>query len=386
MDNKDIAPKPPARQNLLQKGTTAVYDFMAARSIARVILLAVAGFLGTLFLVVGGTRFGAPPTLSAMVLEHKGDSVGRSLVLEPVDAIAQLPPGTAPVRLLRGQFFYHQYPTLLIWTLLFAFMTGYALACLPLFAAYHQWIERKLIHRVPDFIAIGTNGHKVAAVVLGLTLFIVPLAIPGILSISDFLHTFHMPFASRWIILLPLMVVLISACFGAFAMFSIGASTDLLKIKPDSTAAELVEVEDLFARMDGMLRHCLTLMALMVAFSVITTGTLRTGLMSMYPDPEGFPMLPIEFVHAYGLFFTAFLAILYLPVQFLMNTKGQQLYKDMQAAMAHLPEPATPPQPTGKPYVSESSDGWSRFKLALAIMGPFISSFLPEALKNLFAN
>lgn len=242
--------------------------------------------------------------------------------------------------------------------------------------------QRKIKARVSGVGSIVTRGQRLAATVLGITLFVVPLAVPGILTASDLVQKFHMVFECRWVILFPLVVVVVSACFGAFALFGIGSAADHLRIAERATSAELVETEDLFGRIDAMLRHCLTLLSVMVAFSVICTATLRTAFLEMYPDTDAFSLVPIEFVHAYGLFFTAFLAILYLPVQFLVNTKGQQLYKDMQSAMAFLPPPAVPPQPTGKAYVNEGTDAWGRFKLALAILGPFLSSILPDALKG----
>lgn len=71
------------------------------------------------------------------------------------------------------------------------------------------------------------------------------------------------------------------------------------------------------------LRFFLWVIAAFIVFAILTTDALRRSILSEVL--ANIELFPSNFVYIYGLIFTFFLAVLYLPIYFRLRSKGESV-------------------------------------------------------------
>jgi len=115
-------------------------------------------------------------------------------------------------------------------------------------------------------------------------------------------------------------------------------------------------------------------LSVIVVFSVLTSGTLKETIKATV-HIEGYDIFPAEVSYAYGIFFSLFLCVVYMPVYFYLK-RQYSYFKTVLNGMEDFGD--------AKEKLLASLDfktsALDNLKTAITMLAPFITSFLPENL------
>lgn len=83
-----------------------------------------------------------------------------------------------------------------------------------------------------------------------------------------------------------------------------------------------------FLRLREVLHGSLLILGTIIGAATLATGALRNALLSYAHDAHAHITFPIEYVLGYGLFFSALLAVVYVPVYGRLRALGEELVTD----------------------------------------------------------
>ncbi|MEO8588138.1 MAG: hypothetical protein ABI432_02125 [Flavobacteriales bacterium] len=291
-----------------------------------------------------------------------------------------------------GELLMNRYPNLLVWSALVCLMVAFSMACVPVFI--DQWLSMRVQFEDLE-LALGVN--LLGALAVGIVMVVVPTGLPGVWTPLDYGKLLATSFESPWVFKGPLLFTGLCACVGIGVMFSIGSG--LIRLVNSSDGAMDVEsvrkLSERFEVLNNALRLTLYLMALMVAFAVFTSNNMRISLNAMIRIKEGDILFPPEFVNIYGLFFSAILALIYLPLHYKLGEAGAAIAVRLErvkalAAALPPPPPAAAPPPPPNPIIATIEDALKKFKLtdkgldnlklALSILAPALTALLTKYL------
>jgi hypothetical protein len=272
------------------------------------------------------TRAFSPRCRSFMISLDPGTKAGG-----PFPSIVRPPEGGGDVRLGVGNFMMNRHPVLLFWLTMVSIMVAFAMGSAPL-----SW---DLMHTlrtecsIPKRVMI-QNALIACAVVAALA--VIPLGMRGVFTPDLMAEHFKVVFETPLALLMPIVITLMCSAGPIAAMFTVSSCARDLDwndefperipakrkqaMKGDvvrATVPDRLELEDRLMRLKKLgatLRACLSILALLVVFAVITSGLLRESFIAWVSVP-GLDLFPERFVRAYGMMFAAFLAILYVPVR-----------------------------------------------------------------------
>jgi hypothetical protein len=127
--------------------------------------------------------------------------------------------------------------------------------------------------------------------------------------------------------------------------------------------------------LNKLLLGALQLLSIIVVFSVLTSSSLRMSIKANFTI-EGFDVFPANASYVYGLYFSLFLGIVYIPVYYYLRQKLDTLKK----SVADLGDAEKEWGKGVLSLVKIDNTALDNIKLTLMVMSPFISSFLPETL------
>lgn len=263
----------------------------------------------------------------------------------------------------------NRYPKLSVWAILACIMTAFASGCLPYF--YSEW--RRIVDAMAgETVWASAKWDIVSSVFLVGVLIALPLVLVGVWTPKDYVTILGTVFTSKWGFLFPVIANIICAGFGILWIGGIASRLRQLVPTVIDAAAE-------YASLRSSLQTALQLMALIVAFAVLTTAHLRMVIMDVLGVKAASPVFPIEFVHMYGLFFTAMLAIIYVPVHFLLRRAGEYV---------RVPVDDTPKATsTGIKGVVDSiapgKGAWENMKAALSVLAPFLTVIIGKYIEHI---
>ena len=140
-----------------------------------------------------------------------------------------------------------------------------------------------------------------------------------------------------------------------------------------------------FQKLSESLDFFLFVAAINISWTTITTAMGREAVLQAIPTGTDL-ILPIEFVYLYGLVFTLFLAVIYLPVYHQLRRKGKLILETME----HGSTAYDPPEPNLVKKEREQEHGamtdeltniflmkssyFDSFKVGISILGPMLTS------------
>jgi hypothetical protein len=129
-----------------------------------------------------------------------------------------------------------------------------------------------------------------------------------------------------------------------------------------------------FAFLKAQLKFFLTVDAILIVLSIITTDTLRRSIIREVlvsgTNQEG--LFPVEFAYMYGLVFTLYLALLYLPIYYRLRSKGMGMVEGIAD---------TDEGNKLKAGFSITESPLESFKVALSILAPVATALIPGIIK-----
>ena len=133
-----------------------------------------------------------------------------------------------------------------------------------------------------------------------------------------------------------------------------------------------------FHQLNESLKFFLFVIAVVITLTTITTWFGRQAVLEALPEGVE-KILPIEFVYLYGLAFTLFLAIIYIPIHFQLKRAGDLIIKND----AFLNQEPTSEKDTFKKsellkIFSMESSWIDNMKVSFAILGPLLTTVVGE--------
>lgn len=272
------------------------------------------------------TRSFSPLCRSFMISLELGTRAGG-----PGSSIARPTEGGGDVRLGVGNFMMNRHPILLFWLTMVSIMVAFAMGTVPL-----SW---DLMHTLRAECSIPKRvmiQNVLIALAVVAALAVIPLGMRGVFTPDLMAEHFRVVFETPLALLMPVSVTLLCSAGPIAAMFTVSScardmdwNDEFPKRIPEkrkralkgdvvlSAVPDQLELRSRLKRLKKLgatLRACLSILALLVVFAVITSGLLRESFIAWVSVP-GLDLFPEPFVRAYGMMFAAFLAILYIPVR-----------------------------------------------------------------------
>lgn len=266
-----------------------------------------------------------------------------------------------------SKIYFNYNPVLLVWMSLIAVMIACSLAILPITVNYikdvylHCGLRPKQLYTAIAFTLLtgaliivtnGSNGHMQNA--------------------------FEIIGRAKILVKQPNMVyIFVGICLGSALVAVCGqfAINEAISKLPDYIAkqspTEREKTAGKFMLLRNSLKFFLMVDAALIVFSVLTTDTLRRSIIAEL-TVKGHDIFPQEFVYLYGLLFTIYLALLYLPIYYRLKYKGETMTEGLPS------EELVAGKPGNSFLISESA--LDSLKVTLSILAPVVSSLLPNLL------
>ncbi len=140
-----------------------------------------------------------------------------------------------------------------------------------------------------------------------------------------------------------------------------------------------------FQKLSESLDFFLFVVAINISWTTITTAMGREAVLQAVPTGSDL-ILPIEFVYLYGLIFTLFLGIIYLPVYHQLRRKGKLILETMErGSVPQDPDDRDVAKTKGREEQQTMADEltdiflmkssyFDSFKVGISILGPMLTS------------
>jgi len=272
-----------------------------------------------------------------------------------------------------NQVLFHSAPAFLVWIMVVLVMITVAAGSFPVFAL-QAWNLKKSF-RFPNWQFILLGGVSVGFVIL---LAIMPQIIPGYIKpiwlVEKFKVLLHNPSMIKYSVFTTLLLIIPIL----LVIFMTGPASD--KISIDSRSRESFETAAL--KLNTLLDALLTalqVLAVIVVLAVLSSRALYESIRSVIRIEN--VEFPREVSYIYGLYFSLFLAIVYIPSYYYLRMRSSSLRQSLDAYLSDQPskEDSRWPEKMATAFTIKTTPVES-LKLALTVLAPLISSLLPEGL------
>jgi len=167
------------------------------------------------------------------------------------------------------------------------------------------------------------------------------------------------------------LYILAIAMIAVYGQLLINKSVNNLPYSVNKLSSdEITEYSLKFNLLRQKLKFFLICSASLIVCAIIATELLRKAILTEVKT--NIDIVPSNFVYIYGLIFTFFLAILYLPVYYRLRLKGE--------AMINIEEDEAPEKekdPVLKRFIIKESPMES-FKITFSILAPILTTLIPN--------
>lgn len=349
----------------------------------------VAYMLTALFITQNTIQYSSlPATVTVQVRDNYyseySPNKNKSIVLKvksklPIDSIdkankaSALKPVAASGSPVIKDILYHQNPVFLVWLILICIMMAIAAGSFPIFINQILDLRREF--------NLGERYYKKAiGYALALTLFLIVTngSLKGYYKPPYIIENFKILFSNSYVplIIVSATILLVSPVFTL--IFLVGLAT--ARVKDNQTTQKGIEqaVKNI-SILNTYLQNSLQVLAIIVVFSVLTSSALGETIRSTL-QVEGFELYPKQTSYVYGLYFTLFLCIIYIPVYFFIKQKYNKI-KDTAYTLS-TDDDDKHSKWYDKHFGTTKFEGTAidNLKLALTVLSPLLSAFLPGTL------
>lgn len=327
---------------------------------------------------------------SVEVVDDKGKVVDRILIAPEKEL---LPPGETPLILRRQEdLFFHYHSQFIVWMFLFSCLLGVSFGFI-----FPLWYGNR---KVSSYLRLNKFQKSLSGVLAIIFLVMAVLLSGGSWSLVLRSEAYYMSFvqiSTSFDVLLhsPTMVVMMLISFTSIA--PVLALTGMFQV--NFGLSQLSDIKDIRLKADRFrlltesLNFYLFVLTIIISGSTITTAFGREMFLQTFNSQE--ILFPIEFVYLYGLVFTLFLGLAYLPVYVQLKRKGEWLMyhlleeeKQLSEAVESKSEPekkkaqiSTSPLPelTGlEDIFLMKSSSMDSLKVILSILAPLLTGVLSK--------
>jgi hypothetical protein len=344
----------------------------SSSSIFLVILFAMMGYTATYYLLSENYRHDESDQF-IRTIHNSQDNTVREVRIDTLKMIQQNSL-QQPVVIRKEKVLFHRNPIFLVWSALIMIMMTIASASFPIFLWQIRQIGSNFRLKKLHFLQAG-----------GLSLFIVfflilmQLSLKGFYDPSKMIDNFQILLKHGWVVRSLVFSTLLLQVPVLMVVFLVGISAG--KVDADIRNRQSVEMAvSRFSLLNGLLTAALQVLAVVVVFSVLTTGALQQSVKSVLVITR-FDIFPREASYVYGMFFSLFLGIIYIPSYLFLQNRFNHLKQKLEAGMEAADEENKGWYKDISGSLNFGGSALDNMKLALTVLAPLLSSFLPEQLK-----
>jgi hypothetical protein len=271
-----------------------------------------------------------------------------------------------------GDVLFHRAPVFMVWLMLTLIMITVASGASPVFTALSLRIKKYF----------GLSGRQFGLSVLFAVLFLIimgmfPMVLKGFLKPVTLAGLFNIlldneriipaTVAAMLVLVLPIIVVKFLVVFAA------NKST---KRELDKEGFEIAAKQ--LNYLSEVLLSALQVLAVIVVLTVFASRALNDSIKSLI-SIEGAPTAT-EVSYVYGLYFSLFLGMLYIPVYFYLRQQSLYLRQQLDAYQQMTTEKDEKWNEKVAGLFLVKNSALENLKLALTVLAPLISGFLPDHL------
>lgn len=357
-------------------------SFPKATGLLFIVFCAVAGYIFTSTLISRRLIQYRSPIGSFLVgVYDEGSETKRSAFSLAVsselkiDSVMTLRPN-APMG-YNTEILFHENPTFMVWMILACIMVSISAGSCAFFIARIFELCKKFTLPVTkifwsfmfafSIIALLAYGNR---------------NIPGFFQPPEIIDTFHILLTGGWIIEVIVVITMSLALPGLILLFLIGASSDRVNIRAKTgidtmgvSNQDSIEIAVINLKyLNHLLQNTLQILSIIVVFAVLTTKTLGDSIKATI-SVKGFDLFPNQVSYVYGMYFTLFLCIVYIPVFAYLknnyNTLNDLAVKEAGGATSNW---------YTNLFGQDKFEGTAlgNIKLSLTVIAPLLTSFLPD--------
>jgi hypothetical protein len=297
------------------------------------------------------------------------DSVVFNLAVIPKFPIGTfIPAETTTSNIIERNMLYHQNAVFPVWGMLIIIMITIASGSVPVFIA--QIIQLKTTFN------LGTKqvvAGFIYAIIILVYLAISSSAGKGYYNPPKIIDDFHI-LLTKGNILNGIVVATILLMLPAITvMFLIGPASDTL-FKKKITKLNFETTVNQLELLNQLLENSLRVLSVIVVFSVLTSSALRESIKATI-EIDRYDIFPTEVSYVYGLYFSLFLCVIYIPVYYYLK----QQYNYLKTASVEAEDLGENKEKVLS-SINLNNSAIDNIKVALTVLAPLLSSFLPENL------
>lgn len=289
----------------------------------------------------------------------------------------QIPPKTnqaAPNQINeKGYILFHYNPAFLIWTMLILLLITLCAGSFPVFCNTIFEIRKNYDLSTANLIYTLCFGLLIVSVMV-----LIPKELRGYYNpyeiAKDLGILFKNPYVIQGIIIATSILVLPTI----LSMFLVATAGNTL-VKKFSQEDNIKSAAEQFSRLHGYLLAALQVLAIVVVLTGFCSSGLRQSIKSLFVLND-FDIFPKEMSYAYGLFYAMFLALFYFPVYYSLKRNAQQIKNNLFANSENLSKDALKRRHQAVQRLETKTTAIESLKLALTILSPLLTSFIPEYL------
>jgi hypothetical protein len=339
-------------------------------SLMVVIIFAFIGYLSTYLWISSNIRH---PEFNQTinVLQNKVDQ--NYYEINP-DTLSVFENNLKTVEIDKEDILFNRNPTFLIWTTLILIMITIASGGFPVFI--WQIIQLKNTFKL-------NFRHVLYAILFALAvtlfLFVFQMSTTGFYMPSKIIDDFEILFKHGNIIPKIVIVTFVLQFPIIILIFMIGISANNININ-SINKQNIDNTVSGFSMLNQILLNSLQILAILVVFSVLTTSALQQSIKSTLII-KNIDIFPNEVSYVYGLYFSLFLAIIYIPTYIFLRNCQNNLKQNLQNEIESEKSLNTEWYKNVIANLSTGGTALDNLKLSLTVLAPLISSFLPEQLR-----
>jgi|GEM_PF-1832741 len=348
-----------------------------------IVFCAVAGYIFTSTLISGRlVQYRSPVSSFLVGLNDEGSKTKRSVFCLPVSSVLKIDSAAtirpkAPMGYNSKDILFHENPVFMVWMILACIMVSIGSgSCAFFIAKIFELCKRFELPGTKIFWSFMFAFSIIALLAYG------NRNIPGYFQPPDIIDTFHILLEGGWIIEVIVVTTMALALPGLILLFLIGSSSDRVNITAKTGIAtagisnqkSIEEATMNLKYLNHLLQNTLQILAIIVVFAVMTTKTLGDSIKATI-SVEGFDLYPNQVSYVYGMYFTLFLCIVYIPVYAYLKNN----YNTLNDFAAKEPGGTTSTWYNNL-FGQNRFEGTalSNIKLALTVIAPLLTSFLPN--------
>lgn len=264
--------------------------------------------------------------------------------------------------------FFEYNSVFLVWMSLISIMIGISLALAPVIIKSIKDLVR--IFKIPG---VAVWQSVTAVLLLGATIVYAQqnsYMLQAFAIMDKFKILLYHPGALNIVVLISLGVGLIAITGKLLVNYAVGRLPEQIA---DLTESEQKKIGEKFSLLRNQLKFFLLVDAILIVFSILTTDALRRSIAAEITF--SIEIFPANFVYLYGLLFTFFLGLLYMPIYYRLRYKGATMLHNIPQA-----ELDGDKKSLSAIFLIQETPMQS-LQVSLAILAPVLTSLAPNILK-----